>query len=67
MVKVSQGSYYNECEGVVAIFIDNIGVMGLGTIPISELTIEKIITSHKDLSLDSTLDDGIFQVRKFRE
>jgi hypothetical protein len=67
VVKVSKGSYYNECEGVVGIFTDTISVMGLGSIPISELNIVEITKSHKDLHLHSTLQDGYYQVRVFKE
>lgn len=67
VVKVSEGSFYNECEGVVGIFTDKISVMGLGSIPISELNIVEIVASHKELVLHSTLQDGYYQVRDFKE
>lgn len=67
VVKVSKGDYYNECEGVVGIFTDRVSVMGLGSIPISELTIVDIIASHQELTLHATLQDGYYQVREFKE
>ena len=59
------GSGYNATQGVVGIFTDKISIMGLGSIPLSELNITEIVKSHVDLKAGSELHNGYFEVREF--
>lgn len=61
----TEGLGHNECEGIVAIFTNRVGVMGLGSISISELKIIKIIKSHKDIDVGCELENGYYTVREF--
>lgn len=49
VVKVLEGENHNEFEDIVAIFDNRVAVMGLAMTPISQLKIEKVVKSHKEL------------------
>lgn len=65
IVHVAEDSGHNECEGIVAIFTNRVGVMGLGSTPISKLKIIKIVKSHKDIDVGYELENGYYTVREF--
>ena len=66
IVKVEEGKSYNECEGVVGVFGNKISVMGLGSIPLSELNVAEVVKSHDDLEAFSILERGYFEVLEFK-
>ncbi len=67
IVHVGEGSNNNECTNVVAVFGNNMGVMGLGATPLSKLNIISIVQSHKVLKEGDSLYNGYFDVEKLTQ
>lgn len=66
-VKYSKGSNHAGGEGVVGIFSNNYGVMGIGSVPLSKLPITEVVSSYKDVTLETTFHNGYVEVKEFRE
>ena len=65
ILHIGEGSNNNECTNVVAVFENNMGVMGLGSTPLSKLNILSIVQSHKELKSGDELYNGYFKVKEF--
>lgn len=66
VVRVEKSNWHNECKGVVGLFGNTIGVMGLASTPVSKLTIAEIIQSHKDIEYGHSIADG-FKIERLCE
>ncbi|RJO94700.1 hypothetical protein D3D03_16415 [Exiguobacterium sp. RIT452] len=67
VVTYEAGPGHNDGNGVVGIFTRRIGVMGIGSVPISQLLVTEIIFRHTDLKEGSTLMNGYFEVLPFED
>jgi len=66
VVHIEKGESHNDCTGVVALFGNTIGVMGLASTPVSKFKIAGIVQSHKDLEYGHSIVGG-FAVDRLRE